>query len=88
LAAARPEDAVSVWHLLERADAPLRRAVYDRLVDLVPPPPGVTRDAVLQLDGSAIDRYWSAVRRIAWRREILRGIRDVDPRTGTTRTPG
>src|SRR5207302_146939 len=31
LAAARSEDAVAVWHLLERVDPSLRRAVYDRL---------------------------------------------------------
>lgn len=83
LASARPEDAMSVWHLLERVDQPLRGSVYDRLVTLVPPPQGVTRDAVLRLDRATLDRYWEAIRRIAWRREILRGVKDIDPRTGT-----
>ena len=82
LAAARAEDALSLWHLLQRVEPPLRPAVYDRLASLVPPPPGVARDAALQLDGGTLERYWERIRRIAWRREILRGVREIDPRTG------
>ena len=85
LLAARSEDAVSVWHLLARVDRGQRGEVYDRLVALVPPPDGVTRQAALALDGPTLERYWSTIRRIAWRREILRGVRDVDPRTGLSR---
>ena len=85
LGAARPEDALSLWHLLSRVDGGARGPVYDRLASLVPPPAGVTRAAVLGLEPAAIATYWSTIRRIAWRREILRGIRDIDPRTGTAR---
>jgi hypothetical protein len=85
LAAARPEDAVSVWHLLSRVDPALRGVVYDRLVALVPPPAGVSRDGVLRLEQRQLDAYWTTIRRIAWRRAILQGIRDIDPRTGLTR---
>jgi hypothetical protein len=85
LAAARAEDAVSVWHLLERVDLATRQQVYDRLAALVPPPPGVTREGALRLDHVALATYWNTIRRIAWRKTILRGIRDVDPRTGTAR---
>jgi hypothetical protein len=85
LAAARAEDAVSLWHLLARVDPPLRAIVYDRLAGLVPPPHGVMRDAALRLDPGTLERYWSAIRRIAWRRVILRGVRDIDPRTGLSR---
>ena len=85
LAAARPEDAVSLWHLLGRVDPPPRREVYDRLASLVPPPPGVARDDVLRLDPATLETYWNTLRRIAWRKDILRGIRDIDPRTGTAR---
>jgi len=85
LAAARAEDAVSLWHLLARVDGSLRAIVYDRLAGLVPPPPGVTRDAALRLDPGTLERYWTAIRRIAWRRVILRGVRDIDPRTGLSR---
>ena len=85
LAAARSEDAVSLWHLLERADPPLRGAVYDRLASLVPPPGGVTREGALRLDQTMLKTYWNTIRRIAWRKAILQGIRDIDPRTGTAR---
>jgi len=62
LAAARPADAVSVMNLLARTDGAVRVAVHDRLAALVPPPPGVTREAVLALDRRAIDRWWDAIR--------------------------
>ncbi|HYS21492.1 MAG TPA: hypothetical protein VEO73_10430 [Gemmatimonadales bacterium] len=88
LASARPEDALSLWHLLFRVDGgkEARGAVYDRLAVLVPPPPGVTRSAALKLDSATVARYWEDIRRIVWRREILRGIRDIDSRTGTGRS--
>ena len=85
LAAARPEDAVSLWHLLGRVDPALRGKVYDRLASLVPPPAGVTRQGALQLDRAPLETYWNTIRRIAWRRTILKGIRDIDPRTGMAR---
>jgi len=85
LSAARPEDAVSLWHLLSRVEPALRGAVYERLAALLPPPAGVTRDGVLRLEQRRLDAYWSAIRRIAWRRIILQGIRDLDPRTGLAR---
>ncbi len=85
LAAARAEDAISLWHLLQRVAAPQRGAVYDGLAALVPPPAGVSRAAALALDPAALDAYWSAIHRILFRRMILRGVRDIDPRTGQTR---
>ena len=85
LAAARAEDAVSLWHLLSRVDPPQRAAVYDRLAALVPPPTGVTRAAALRLDSPSLERYWESIRRVAWHREILGGLRGLDSRTGTAR---
>ena len=85
LAAARPEDAVSLWHLLSRVEPTLRVAVYERLGALVPPPAGVTRDGLLRLEQRQLDAYWNVIRRIAWRRIILQGVRDIDPRTGLGR---
>lgn len=85
LAVARAQDAVSLWHLLQRVDASLRPMVYDRLAALLPPPPGVTRAGAVALESRALEAYWAKIHSIHFRRIILKGIRDVDPRTGTTR---
>src|SRR5256885_805187 len=85
--AARPEDAVSLWHLLARVDPALRSAVYGGLAALVPPPAGVTRDGVLRLEQRQLDAHWAAILRIAPRRIILPGIRDLDPRAGLAPWP-
>ncbi len=84
LAVARPHDALSLWHLLQRVDPALRGLVYDRLAALVPPPKGVTRSAAIALDSRALEGYWSKIHRIHFRRMILKGVREIDPRTGTT----
>jgi len=85
LALAQSQDAISLWHLLQRVDPSLRGAVYDRLAALVPPPTGggVTRAAALVLDQPALDSYWQKIHRILFRRTILRGVRRISPRTGT-----
>jgi hypothetical protein len=85
LGAARAEDALTLWHLLRRVTPGLRPDVYDRLATLVPPPGGVERDAALRLEAETLERYWERIRRIAWRREILRGVRVIDPGTGLTK---
>lgn len=87
LTLARPQDAMSLWHLLQRVDPTLRATVYDRLAALVPPPPppGVTRSAAIALDSRALEAYWTKIHRIHFRRMVLKGVRDIDPRTGTTR---
>jgi hypothetical protein len=84
LALARAQDAMSLWHLLQRVDPPLRAMVYDRLAALVPPPPGVTRSRAIALDSRALEGYWTKIHAIHFRRMILRGVREIDPRTGTT----
>jgi hypothetical protein len=61
LAGARPRDALSLWHLLGRTSAAERAAVFDRLAVLVPPPPGVTRAAVVAGDAKALDAWWDAL---------------------------
>jgi len=50
LAEARPRDTLTLWHLLSRVDGTNRERVYGRMAVLVPPPEGVTRDGVLQLN--------------------------------------
>ncbi|MGE5143144.1 MAG: hypothetical protein ACM3OA_06875, partial [Acidobacteriota bacterium] len=71
-----------------RVDARERGAVYDRLASLVAPPPDVTRAGALALDQQTLDRYWGRIERIHFRIVILRGIREVDARTGTTAGDG
>ena len=58
LAAARPRDAVTLWHLLARTDGALRDRVYDRLAALAPPPAEVSREAALRLDARALRLWW------------------------------
>ena len=84
LALARPQDAISLWHLLQRVDVPLRGMVYDRLAALVPPPPGVTRRGAVALESRALEGYWTKIQRIHFRIMVLRGVREIDPRTGTS----
>jgi FecR protein len=58
---ARARDALSLWHLLSRTEAGARVSVYNRLATLVPPPDGVTRDGILQLNPNMLDLYWNAL---------------------------
>ena len=81
----RPQDAISLWHLLQRVDSTLRGAVYDRLAALVPPPPGVTRRGAIGLQSRDLEGYWTKIQRIHFRIMVLGGHRDIDPRTGLSR---
>lgn len=85
LALARPQDALSVWHLLQRVAPPLRGVVYDRLAALVPPPPGVMRRGAIALQSRDLEGYWTKIHSIHFRLMTLRGVRDIDPRTGLAR---
>jgi hypothetical protein len=82
VALARPHDALSLWHVLQRVDPSQRGVVYDRLAALVPPPPGVTRRAALALESRALEGYWTKIQRIQFRIMVLHGVREIDPRTG------
>jgi hypothetical protein len=55
---ARRRDALSLWHLLTRALPDERRAVYDRLALLVPPPEGVTPAGIVSGDHEMLDAWW------------------------------
>jgi hypothetical protein len=61
LAAARPRDGLTLWHLLTRVPEADRGAVFDRFRDLVRLPAGVSRDAVVHRDARAIDQCWNAL---------------------------
>ena len=61
LSSARRRDALTLWHLLSRGTLAERERVYARLAELAPPPDGVTREAVLKKDQSALDQWWDTL---------------------------
>lgn len=61
LSDARPRDALTLWHLLQRGSREERARVYDRMIAIAPPPSGVTRDAVLSGDRRAMDAWWNSL---------------------------
>lgn len=58
MAQAIKPDALTLWHLLTRADSAHRPRVYDALAALVPPPADVTREGILRGDRQMLDRWW------------------------------
>jgi hypothetical protein len=61
LSRARPRDALTLWHLLRRGSPDERARVYERMTSVSPPPSGVTREAILRGDRSAIDAWWNSL---------------------------
>ena len=61
LDAARPRDALTLWHLLARVNPPDRVRVYERLAQLAPPPSHISRDAVLGGDRQALEAWWDSL---------------------------
>ena len=57
----RRRDVVTLWHLLSRVQGADRDRVFDRLAGFVPPPAGVTRDAVRNGRADALDAWWNAL---------------------------
>ena len=55
----RNRDALTLWHLLSRADPSQRLLVYERLRLLAPPKAGVTQQGILRLDRSMLDQWWN-----------------------------
>jgi hypothetical protein len=61
LAQSRKRDALTLWHLLSRANEDQRLSVYDRLQRLAPAPAGVTKEGILRLDRAMLDLWWDAL---------------------------
>ena len=62
LSQARVKDGLTLWHLLSRSEPGYERAeVYARFAALVPPPEGVTRKGIVDLDPHMLDLYWNAL---------------------------
>jgi hypothetical protein len=58
LAKSRKRDALTLWHLLARTEGADRLRVYERLAQLIPPPPQITPDAVMRGDRAVLDEWW------------------------------
>jgi hypothetical protein len=58
LAISRRRDSLTLWNLLVRLTGHERELVYDRLAELVPPPPGVTRAGALSLDEKMLKEWF------------------------------
>ena len=73
LSESRVRDTLTLWHLLARLDAKDRSRVYDRMVELVPPPSGVTRDGVLQLNEQMLQTWKDSLEK-SWSGYSLRAL--------------
>ncbi len=58
LAKSRRRDGLTLWHLLARTEGDDRRRVYEKLAELIPPPPQVAPEAVMRGDREALDLWW------------------------------
>ncbi len=61
LASARPDDGLTLWHLLTRVPEKDRGLVFDRYAMLVKLPPTVTRERALSGDRETLDQCWNAL---------------------------
>ena len=61
LSAARPRDALTLWHLLSRVPAGEKNVVFDRLASVVKLPADVKRDAVIAGEKQSMDLCWDAL---------------------------
>lgn len=61
LSNARPQDGLTLWHLLPRTQGPQRAEVFDRFQELVKLPTSVTKEKILKSDSSALDAAWNAL---------------------------
>ncbi len=61
LSRARRRDALTLWHLVASTTAEERARVVDRLAELAPPPPHVSREAVMRGDRDHLALWWDAL---------------------------
>lgn len=62
---ARPRDTLTLWHMLGRVDGNDRVRVYERMTALAPPPDGVTREGILQLNKQML-QLWKDKLETTW----------------------
>jgi len=76
---ARPKDTLTLWHLLTRVDGNDRARVYDKMAALDPPPAGVTREGVLQLNQAMLES-WRDELKTTWmgiNKKVPKGIAEA-----------
>ena len=61
LAAARPRDGLTLWHLLQRTQERERSQIFGRFATLVKLPPNVTREGIRSGDPKSMDAAWDAL---------------------------
>jgi hypothetical protein len=61
LSAARPRDALTLWHLLQRTQGVERAEVFDHFQTLVKLPSSLTREGVLSGDRKSMNAAWDAL---------------------------
>jgi hypothetical protein len=66
---ARSRDAMTLWYLFSRVNNDERARVYDRMTTLISPPDGVTREGMLNLDQTMMNR-WKAKLGLSWAEAI------------------
>jgi hypothetical protein len=76
LDAARMRDTLTLFHLLSRVDENERSEVYNKLAAYTPPPEGVTREGVLQLDEDMMQGYREKLES-TWLQETAPAFRKV-----------
>lgn len=59
LGQARKQDALTLWHLLSRANVADRGRVFDALNAAVPAPKEVTRDGIIRGEHTMLDAWWN-----------------------------
>jgi hypothetical protein len=57
LGTCRKQDTLTLWHLLPRVEPAARAKIYDKLAAFVPPPKGVTREGILELDEQMLEAW-------------------------------
>jgi hypothetical protein len=68
LSESRPRDTLTLWHLLSRVEENDRASVYERMAILTPPPDGVTREGVLQLNEQMLQLWKDKLEKV-WNNE-------------------
>ena len=57
LSHSRERDTLTLWHLLGRVDENERARIYEKIASFVPPPEGVTRAGILNLDPEMLELW-------------------------------